>query len=215
MDRMKAESDESTEATVEAANDLAAILRCQPPLLAYWDADLRNRFVSDGYSSWYGTDSDSMLGMSIHDVPGPESHERGMPHVLAVISGERQQFDLATVNGDGKLTSGRATYTPHVSGGAVHGFFCVVTDESSRVLPELAPLTSLDACTPARERESVAAELHHEVVGSLLSIGLDLASVASIAPPAVTARLSSTLDHLDEALAVLREEIVRLTRDAP
>ena len=96
-------------------------------MVAYWDADLKCRFSNDAYEQWFGRTRQEMTGISIKDLLGP-LFEKNLPHIKAVLAGERQVFERQIRQAGGAVCDTIATYTPDKEDGVVRGFYSHVAD---------------------------------------------------------------------------------------
>jgi signal transduction histidine kinase len=180
-------------------------------MVAYWDAELRNKFASHTYIAWFKADEPGVVGTDIHFVAGPEDTEHGMPHVQAALHGEEQDFDVTTVDATGNVRYSEGVYVPHVVDGKIQGFFSVVTDNTARVVAEAATRAAFEPLVLARERERIAADLHDRIIGSLYGTSLQLAAVVKTIPPGPAERVESAINVIDDTIIALRESIFHLT----
>ncbi len=60
----------------------------QPTLLAYWDRELRLRFVNKAYLDWFGFSRDAVLGRTMVEVLGEAEVERQRANIGRVLAGE-------------------------------------------------------------------------------------------------------------------------------
>ena len=204
-------SSEDAEPPRSGEPDLLETLRYEPPMVAYWDADLRNKFASHAYVAWLGTDEPDVVGTEIHFVAGPEGNEPGMSHVQAALHGEEQDFDLTTADATGSVRYSEGVFVPHVVDGKVQGFFSVITDSTARVVAEAATRAALEPLVLARERERIAADLNDTIIQPLYGTSMQLASVVKTLSPDPAARIELAIHNIDNAITALRESIFHLT----
>lgn len=57
----------------EKARLLREIFDRLPPLMGYWDRDLRNVLANRAYLDWFGIEPETMAGMHIRDVIGADA----------------------------------------------------------------------------------------------------------------------------------------------
>jgi signal transduction histidine kinase len=195
----------------EVLQDLVTTLRDQPPMVAYFDAELRNKFASNTYVAWFQAAEPGVVGTDIQFAGSPEDTEHGMPHVRAVLHGEEQDFDATTVDAAGSVRYSEGVYVPHSVDGKVQGFFAVVTDTTARVVAEAATRAAFEPLVLARERERIAADLHDTIIQSLYSASLQLAAVATTIEPGPAERVELAIDTIDKAIVALRKSIFHLT----
>jgi len=189
------------------AEDVLTTLQHQPPMVAFWGADLRNQFASQAYTDRFDIDPTQLFGIDIHDVPGPEATDAGMPHAMAALAGQQQPFTRTTVDAGGKACYTEALYTPHLSAGVVRGFFSVVTDRPVSVVDAVA---RTDAESDGLARAAMAAERHDAVIELLFSAGLALASAADMNLPLIQDPVLSAIDGIDSAVVALRSPLYQL-----
>lgn len=98
-----------------------------PTMLAYWDRQLRCRFVNRAYEAWFGVDPDQLLGTHIRDLLGPQLFAMNHPMMLKALAGERQVFERVIPGPGGVERHSLAEYIPDVVNGEVRGFLVQVT----------------------------------------------------------------------------------------
>ena len=109
--------------------DLRTLLDHMPALIANWDRNLHNRFANNAYEEWFGFDSSRLPGMFLPEVIGDALYAVNRPRIEAVLSGERQDFEVAappTKTRESRQLS--AHYIPEVLNGEVTGFYVLATD---------------------------------------------------------------------------------------
>ncbi len=119
---------ERTHEAVEREHFIRTIADALPGMVAYWDAETRNRFANASYLKWFGKTPAQVLGMPIRQLLGDDLFKRNEPYITAALRGEYQQFERELPTSDGKKTWTWAQYIPDVDGGTVRGFFVLVTD---------------------------------------------------------------------------------------
>ncbi|MBJ7332875.1 MAG: diguanylate cyclase [Solirubrobacteraceae bacterium] len=118
------------------ADLLRAILDGLPAMVGYWDRDLHNRMANSAYMEWFGCRPETMGGMHIRDLLGPELFERNYPYMARALEGERQTFDRTLIDAEGVTRHTQASYIPDVVDGEAQGFFVLVTEITDRVEAE-------------------------------------------------------------------------------
>jgi PAS domain S-box-containing protein len=110
-----------------------------PALMAYVDADLRYRMVSDSYAEMFGSDASAMIGKSPEDVLGPDSFAFTKPLMDRALAGEIARFERQSVMFDGERRQFTITLVPNLfvedherRDGAVQakGFYILMRDIS-------------------------------------------------------------------------------------
>ncbi|KAB2964120.1 PAS domain-containing protein [Zoogloea sp.] len=119
---------ERTRELVQREQFIRTITDALPGMVAYWDADLRNRFANIAYLRWFGRKPEQVLGMHIRELLGYRLFALNEPFIAAAMRGEYQQFERELITPDGQATLTWAQYIPHKVDGQVLGFFVLVTD---------------------------------------------------------------------------------------
>ncbi|GAA3811472.1 diguanylate cyclase [Nocardioides panacisoli] len=117
--------------------DQQAILDNLPALIAYWDADLRNRLANRAYVDYFGMTPEQIFGRHISELLGPELYAQNLPYLGRALAGERQEFDREIPTPTGPRYT-QAVYLPDVQDGEVRGILVLVTDISARRRAEVA-----------------------------------------------------------------------------
>jgi two-component system, sensor histidine kinase and response regulator len=123
--------------------DLAAILNALPSMIGYWNADLRNRFANNAYSSWLGAGSAPLPGTHIRTFHGDELYARIAPHVETVLRGQPVSFEQTIAGHSGaRAAHFLVHYVPDFQNGAVRGFYALQHDvtETTEAKYQLAAL---------------------------------------------------------------------------
>ncbi len=108
---------------------IKTITDAMPGMVAYWDQQLRCRFINrydiDGSTGQPVT----MLGASMQEILGQPLFDMNESHIRGVLAGHRQTFERKLIRADGSLAYTLANYIPDVDlGGNVTGFFVLDTD---------------------------------------------------------------------------------------
>ena len=122
----------------QAERDLRTILHNLPAMIAYWDADLRNRFANQAYHAWYGVTAEALAEMSIPQLMDQDSYAQSQPYLALALQGQAQSFERSMVDAQGADRACVVTYTPDVDAGEVRGIFVQVTDITERKRMEQA-----------------------------------------------------------------------------
>lgn len=110
---------------------LRALVDQVPAMLAYWDAGQRCRFANRAYERWFGVSPEALVGRHMSELLGP-LYWLNLPYIEGALRGEPQEFEREIPDpGGGPPRQSLACYIPDVVGGAVRGFFVVVSDVTS------------------------------------------------------------------------------------
>jgi diguanylate cyclase (GGDEF)-like protein/PAS domain S-box-containing protein len=181
----------------ESEERLRLVANHVPALISYLDRETRFRFSNRTYDDWFGIAQERMLGRTVAEVFGEESHARMQPHLERVLAGEEVAFELATAEG-GRERALQVACVPHLApDGSVLGFCMLGNDvttlkraqedlrfaalqlqHDARRLEFLAhhdTLTGLPnrAMFEERAREAVAHARRHDKTAAVLFIDLD------------------------------------------
>nr|WP_229481861.1 PAS domain-containing protein [Massilia sp. JS1662] len=101
-----------------------------PALVGYWDADMRCRFANKPYLDWLERDAADVIGHTMVELIDEDQIRDVMPHLEAVLRGERQFFERRLHRkGSGKVIQAWGSYIPDVDAdGRVQGFYMLHAD---------------------------------------------------------------------------------------
>lgn len=120
---------ESLVALNEKVHFIKTITDAIPAMIAYWDSDLRCRFVNSSYIEWFGKNPDALLGTSLRALLGEELFTLNESYIRGALLGEKQNFERILTKADGSIRHTLASYIPDINvNGEVAGFFVLVTD---------------------------------------------------------------------------------------
>ncbi len=106
---------------------ILAILDQSPSMLAYWDTDLVCKYANKAYHTWFGVEGDQLIGTTLKDLLGLKLFTLNEPFIRAALGGQTQHFQR-TIEHDGIVRQGLASYLPHIVDGKVMGFVAEVND---------------------------------------------------------------------------------------
>jgi PAS domain-containing protein len=86
-------ADVAQDAALAARSDAETILRNTPVLLTHCSADFRYVFVSEPYARMIGRHAEELAGKKIVDVMGEAGFQTILPHVKAVLAGQRVEYE--------------------------------------------------------------------------------------------------------------------------
>ena len=104
-------------------------------MVALWDPNQVCVFANNAYQLWFGLAGKDVVGLTMKELLGP-LYEENLPHILAALRGEKQEFERTIPTPHGVRHS-LATYIPNVVEGRVEGFFVHVTDVTGLKMMEL------------------------------------------------------------------------------
>lgn len=123
-------------AITEHEHFLREITDAMPGLVAYWDKELICRFANRPYVEWFGRTPEQVIGNSIQQLLGDGLFKLNEPYIRGALAGKAQRFERTLTKADGTVGYTWAHYIPDARGGAVHGFFVLVSDITPLKLAE-------------------------------------------------------------------------------
>lgn len=107
-------------------------------MMAYWNSDLSCRIANRAYEKWFGIDPDSLVGINIRDLLGPELFALNRPFIDGVLAGKSQTFERFLPGPNGVRRSSLTHYIPDLVEGEVVGFLSQLSDVSAQKNTEAA-----------------------------------------------------------------------------
>jgi PAS domain S-box-containing protein len=204
LERLRQSQDELK----QARRDLEALIDNLPALIAYWDAELHNRFANRAYLEWFGKTPLQIAGELLPDVIGQALWQKNRPFVEAVLNGVPQHFERELVRADGLRRHCNMDYIPDVSDGRVQGFYVLVTDISAIKKAELAAEEANHA------KSSFLATMSHELRTPLNGIiGLaQLLTEPGALQPRQLEEFPRTIFQSGQALLAILNDILDLAK---
>jgi PAS domain S-box-containing protein len=95
-------------------NDAETVLRNTPFLLTRCSSDLRYIFVSEAYARMLGHRPEELVGKKIAEVIGERAFQTILPHVNAVLAGQRVEYQAEVPYKDIGPRFLRVTYAPDI-----------------------------------------------------------------------------------------------------
>ncbi|MGW5959465.1 PAS domain S-box protein [Methylorubrum thiocyanatum] len=127
---------EATAAEGEARrvrDELQVVTDALPVLISFIDRDHVYRFVNRYYETWFGRPASEILGHRVEDVVGAGTYADRLPFMARALAGEEISFDAEMPFRGGAARQSEIRYIPRRTiGGAVDGFFVMVTDIAER-----------------------------------------------------------------------------------
>ncbi|MCW5648168.1 MAG: CHASE domain-containing protein [Ramlibacter sp.] len=128
-----------------------------PGRVAYWDSDMRCKFVNRVYCETFGKRREELIGRTAHEIFGPERYELLADKVDQVLRGEPVHFERQEVDAGGRAITTLIHYLPDLHEGRVRGFFVLALD-----VTELRD--ARDAALQASQAKSqFVANMSHEI----------------------------------------------------
>ncbi|HEY0782068.1 MAG TPA: PAS domain-containing sensor histidine kinase, partial [Thermoanaerobaculia bacterium] len=118
-------------ATEELLRLLRLVTDSMPMLVSYIDRDRRCRFVNRRYEPWLGRPVGEILGARVSDVLG-DAYAAVSEKIDQALSGREVVHEAWIRYRDRGLRCLRATYVPHLDGGAVLGLVTFIEDVTER-----------------------------------------------------------------------------------
>ena len=181
------------EEAVRASEDLMRVVTDNiPGRVAYWDRDLRCRFVNRRYCETIGRPREQLLGQTAQEVLGAERFGRLEGFITGVLGGEPQQFERTETGDGGRQVTLLTHYIPDRDEGGTRGFFVLALD-----VTELRE--ARDAALEASQSKSqFLANMSHEIRTPMNAI---LGMLALLAGTELTTR---QLDYLTKTEGAAR-----------
>ncbi|MFJ3056636.1 CHASE domain-containing protein [Herbaspirillum sp. NPDC087042] len=118
-----------THALHKAKTMLQTVLDVMPSLVGYWDKQLINRFANAAYERVFHRPASEIRGMHMRDLMDRDLYEKSLPHIEAVLTGQKQTFERSFEHPGSGIKHVLTTYIPDVAeDGEVLGFYVVAHD---------------------------------------------------------------------------------------
>jgi len=117
----------------ESEKMLRLVADSLPVLIAYFDTDLRYRFVNRTAARWYARDAGKILRRRVGEVLGEEMESEIQSYLQAAAQGHTVRFEKQMTYPDGVIRDAEIYYVPEIDAdGNVKGFFGLVVDATER-----------------------------------------------------------------------------------
>jgi PAS domain S-box-containing protein len=199
----------------EASERFAELIAANVPgRIAYWDRELRCRFVNEAYSRFFGRRREDLVGRSMSEVFGAELFGRIEGQVRAVLAGAPQRSERQSVDAEGRSVASLVQYAPDFRDGAVAGFFVLATDitelkETEGRLQRLNEEVALErdrADAANRAKSAFLANMSHEIRTPMNAIiGLTHLMRQDAVEPLERRRLDDVAEAAHHLLAVIND----------
>lgn len=189
------------------------LMQKTPTMIAYWGQDLRCHYANGAYRTWFGTDPEKMIGMTLMDLLGPELFALNEPYIKGALAGQEQTFERVVPGPDGVRRNSLAKYMPDIHEGVVRGFVVTVTEitQLKQLEEALARETAMRKDIEQRaqelsdllvERSEMLDVLAHEVRQPLNNAS---AALQSAQAALVTVAQNGLIERLARAQSVLQQ----------
>jgi len=125
-----------TEALTASEQFTRAITDALPSMIAYWDAQLHNRFANHAYLDWFKTTPEAIKGLRMNKLLGEEAYRSRESHIKAALRGEKQYFEITSSNYEKSNRILLVHYIPDGQPDSVKGFFVLIHDITELKLAE-------------------------------------------------------------------------------
>lgn len=114
----------------ENVNLIRSMIDSLPVLTSYIDNTLRYRLANSYYEEIMDLEAAEIIGRPLYDVLGEEYFRKVLPHIEAVLAGEKQVFDTSLRVHNGEIHHFQVHYIPRWAGEKVEGFYALGYDIS-------------------------------------------------------------------------------------
>jgi two-component system sensor histidine kinase/response regulator len=191
-----------------------------PGRVAYWDAEMRCRYVNDVYCEWYGRRREDLIGRTPEEIFDSAFVAARSERIRRALAGEALQFERTETRPDGRTATTWVHYIPDGPAGAVRGMFVLATDITQMKEAQdrqRAVIDELAAAREAAESANVAksvflANMSHEIRTPLSAIiGLTHLLQVEQPTPSQAQRLHDISDSAAHLLQVV-DDILDLSK---
>ena len=185
-----------------------------PVRVAYWDRELRCRFINRAYRAWYAGDSDSMIGRAHDEIFDDPMLAFRMEKLRDALEGRAVEFEREDVGPGKAMSRSHVHLIPDLHGGVVHGVFVLGIDITEQHRDQTAMQALNEQLVVARDRAEAAAKakasflanMSHEIRTPMNAIiGLTHALRRGSHDPESTQRLSRISDAAGLLLQIIND----------
>ena len=117
----------------EAEHDMRTVLDNVPSMIAYWDAQLHNRFANRAALEEFGTYPEPVRGRALRELLSAQRFAASKPFYDRALAGQPQRFEREDLDAKGQPRHSIVSYLPDTDAhGAVNGIFVHVIDITDR-----------------------------------------------------------------------------------
>jgi PAS domain S-box-containing protein len=186
-----------------------------PGRVAYWDRELRCRFVNNTYCEWFGVAREQIIGRRIDEIFARARYDDVEPRIRAVLAGQAQVFEREELRrSSGERVIASVHYLPDRRDGAVHGYFVLAYDitdirrgEQRLNLLNAELARERDRAEAAsRAKSAFLANMSHEIRTPMNAIiGLTHLLLRDRPTPPQEARLAKVYDAAEHLLHIIND----------
>jgi len=204
----------ATEAALEPHNGAERVLANTPFMLTRCSSDLRYLFVSEAYARMIGRRPEDVVGKKIIEVIGETGFETILPHVKAVLSGQRVEYEQAVHFKEVGARLLHVICTPDTDRlGNVSGWVASIIDITDKRLAEQRIATDLKATTLLRQvgsecvRDDATLDecLHHILDAAISITGAQKGNIQLLDPSSGSLRIAAQCGFGQAFLDFFRE----------
>jgi PAS domain S-box-containing protein len=127
----------------ESERQVRTITDSLPVLITYMSKERRVQYINKTAEDWYGRPTSEVVGQTVADLLGEETHGKLEPYIAKAIAGERVAFEETVTYPDRKTRNVQITFVPDIAdGGDVRGYFGLVVDLTASKQAEAALLAA-------------------------------------------------------------------------
>ena len=185
---------EAEEAVRRSEHEFHTLANNVPAFFSYIDRDRRYRFVNKRYEELFGRPLDTIVGMPMHDLLGPDGYAQIQPYLDKALAGEEISFDYELKVPGAGVRYFTAQHVPDWDlQGQVVGLFALLADVTTLKASEAtlrereAQLRDLSVKlirVQEQERRRIARELHDDLTQRLAALTIELRSLHRQIPEA-------------------------------
>ncbi len=154
--------------TWRVRDELQVVTDALPVLISFIDRDHVYRFVNRCYENWFGRPANEILGRRVEDVVGAKTYADRLPFMARALAGEDLIFDAEMPFRGSEWRQSEIRYIPRrTAGGAVDGFFVMVTDIAERESAQAALREAEDRLRLALESSGTGIYDYDLITGAL------------------------------------------------
>ncbi|NCC25325.1 MAG: PAS domain S-box protein [Deltaproteobacteria bacterium] len=153
------------DALSQSEDKFRKIVNILPQLVCYLDRDMVFHFVNPAFERFFNIEPVNILGRTMADLVGPQTHLKIKDSLDAVLSGRLTCFSDVFSLSDGRESFFEGTLVPDLNGhGQVVGFYVVLNDVTHHRQIKLRLQESLQAAEAAgKAKNEFLANMSHEL----------------------------------------------------